>query len=59
MSWPMPIFSRWTARVPVDALLASTRSSVSFFSRWDFRSSTWMYSAALGSVCSVVFSRST
>ena len=44
---------------PVDALLASTRSYVSFFSRRDFRSSTSIYSTALGSVCSVVFSRLT
>ena len=55
----MPIFSRTTDSTPVDALEASTKSSVSFFSRWDFRSSTSIYSTALGSVWSVDFKRLT
>ena len=53
------IYTRFTDRAPVEALLASTRSSVSFLSRWDFRSSTSMYCRAVGSVCSVVFKRFT
>ena len=52
---------RWksTVRFPVEALEASTRSSVSFFSRADWRSRTSRYSRAwsLGIAC--FFSRST
>ena len=58
-SWHIPIFSRFTVSAPVEALDASTRSSVSFFSRWDFRSSTSMYSRALGFSTSSIFRRLT
>ena len=44
---------------PVEALLASTRSSVSVFRCWDFWSRTFRYSRSFGSFGAVRFMRST
>ena len=42
--------ARFTLMFPVEALEASTRSSVSFLSLWDWRSSTARYSLRSSSV---------
>ena len=56
---PASSFSRCTARLPVEAFDASIRSSISFFSRFDWRSNTSRYPSAVSLESSSFSRRST